>query len=188
MEAGKEVVFGVVHLMYTPYEPYDIADRKLLDAPAAEASARETRLHQVEGLMAELAPFADYPTIVVGDFNEPSYLDWTEQAIRERGDSLLPFAVRWPATAWLADQGFEDAFRSVHPDVGAKPGYTWTSVVGVWRNPEIHDRIDLILVSKDHFDVKAASVVGEDSPLSDIVVTPWPSDHRAVVVEAVVLP
>lgn len=188
VEEDVEVVFAVVHLMYTPYEPYDIADRKLLNATEAEASARATRLHQVEGLMAELAAFAVYPAIIVGDFNEPSYLDWTEQAIRERGDSLLPFAVRWPATAWLAERGFEDAFRSVYPDVSAKPGYTWTSVVGLWRNPEIHDRIDLILVTKDHFDVKATSVIGEESPLSDIVVTPWPSDHRAVVVEAIVRP
>lgn len=183
VDEGIEVVFAVVHLMYTPYEPYDIADGKLLDAQAAEASARDTRLYQVSDLLEELAPFSDYPTILVGDFNEPSYLDWTKQAIKDRGDSLLPFAVRWPATALLAEHGIEDAYRSVHPDVSAKPGYTWTSVEGLWRNPEIHDRIDLILISPKHFSVRSASVVGEESPLSDIVVSPWPSDHRAVVAD-----
>lgn len=188
VDGGVEVVFGVMHLMYTPYEPYDIADGKLANAAEAEASARDTRLHQVEAVLAELAPFADYPTILVGDFNEPSYLDWTAEAIQARGDSLLPFAVRWPATAGLAERGFEDAFRAMHPDASLKPGYTWTSVEGLWRDPEVHDRIDLVMVSKGHFDVKDAIVVGEESPFSDIVVQPWPSDHRAVLVDAIVLP
>jgi exodeoxyribonuclease III len=35
--------------------------------------------------------------------------------------------------------------------------------------------------------VKDASIVGEDGPRTDIVVMPWPSDHRAVVA-GVVLP
>lgn len=180
---GKEIVFGVMHLMYTPYEPYDIADGKLLSTEAAEASARETRLHQVQDMLDEIAPYRDYPTILVGDFNEPSCLDWTADAIKERGDTLLPFAVHWPATALLINHGFKDAYREVYPDVAERPGYTWTSVEGLWRNPEIHDRIDLIYVSKDRFTVREAVVVGESSPMTDVVIKPWPSDHRAVVVE-----
>jgi exodeoxyribonuclease III len=56
-------------------------------------------------------------------------------------------------------------------------------VEGLWRHPEIHDRIDLVYVSKDNFAVREAGVVGEPSPMTDIVVEPWPSDHRAVVIE-----
>ena len=180
---GQEIVFGVMHLMYTPYEPYDIADGKLTNAAEAEASAREARLHQVQGMLDDISAYKDYPTVLVGDFNEPSCLDWTEQAIKDRADTLLPFAVNWPATALLIDQGFKDAYREVFPDVKEKPGYTWTSVEGLWRTPEVHDRIDLIYVSEGQFDTKAAWVVGEPSAISDITIDPWPSDHRAVVVE-----
>ena len=183
---GQEVVFGVMHLMYTPYEPYDIADGKLTTAAEAETSAREARLHQVQGMLDGISAYKDYPTVLVGDFNEPSCLDWTEQAIRQRADTLLPFAVNWPATARLIDQGFKDAYREVFPDVREKPGYTWTSVEGLWRTLEVHDRIDLIYVSEDKFDTKAAWVVGEPSAISDMTIDPWPSDHRAVVVELVI--
>ncbi len=31
--------------------------------------------------------------------------------------------------------------------------------------------------------VKDAAIVGEDGPRSDLIVMPWPSDHRAVVAE-----
>jgi len=182
---GSKAVFGVMHLMYTPYEPYDIADRKLLNTEAAEASARETRLHQVQSILDEIAAYADYPTVLVGDFNEPSCLDWTEEAINQRGDTLLPFAVNWPATALLIEKGFKDAYREVYPQVKERPGYTWTSVEGLWRDPEIHDRIDLIYFSGHKLAVKNAWIVGEPAALSDIVVTPWPSDHRAVVAELV---
>lgn len=183
LPAGDTVVFGVMHLMYTPYEPYDIADGKLKDAGAAEASARDARLHQVQAMLDDMAAYAHHPAILVGDFNEPSCLDWTEQAIGARGDTLLPFAVNWPATALLIDNGFMDAYREVYPDVKDRPGYTWTSVEGLWRDPEIHDRIDLIYVSKDGFDVAEARIVGESSPMTDLVIDTWPSDHRAVVVE-----
>ncbi len=181
---GEKVIFGVMHLMYTPYEPYDIADRKLLSADAAEASARETRLHQVQGLLDEIAAYSDYPVVLVGDFNEPSCLDWTDEAIDRRGDTLLPFAVNWPATALLIEKGFKDAYREVYPDVKQRPGYTWTSAKKeFWRDTEIHDRIDLIYISGSKLTAKNAWVVGESAELSDLVVTPWPSDHRAVVAE-----
>ncbi|HWK56664.1 MAG TPA: endonuclease/exonuclease/phosphatase family protein [Parapedobacter sp.] len=180
---GRYIVFGVMHLMYTPYEPYDIADRKLLSTEEAEASARETRLHQVQGMLDEVAAYSDYPTVLVGDFNEPSCLDWTEEAIRNRGDTLLPFAVNWPATALLIEKGFKDVYRDMYPDVKQRPGYTWTSVEGLWRTPEIHDRIDLIYVSKNRFKVIEAQVVGEPSPMTNVVIETWPSDHRAVVAE-----
>ena len=183
LPGDKEIVFGVMHLMYTPYEPYDIADKKLLSTEAAEVSARETRLHQVQGMLDEIATYTDYPTVLVGDFNEPSCLDWTAEAIKARGDTLLPFAVKWPSTALLIDSGFKDAYREVYPDVKQRPGYTWTAVEGLWRDPEIHDRIDLIYISTDRFTVRQAVVVGERSPMTDMVIEPWPSDHRAVVVE-----
>lgn len=181
----KQIVFGVLHLMYTPYEPYDIADKKLKTKQEAEASAAKTRLHEVKFMLDAIQPYLqkELPVVLVGDFNEPSCLDWTEQAIKDRNDTALTFAVNWPASRLLLDNGFEDAYRKIYPDVKSKPGYTWTSRPGLWRTPEIHDRIDLIHTTKKNIKPTGAWIAGDISPISDIVIETWPSDHRAVVAE-----
>jgi len=186
LDNGKQVAFGVVHLMYTPYEPYDIADKKLKTPAEAERSARQTRLHEIQDMLRDLADVRreGIPAIVVGDFNEPSCLDWTAKAIADRNDPLLPFPVNWPATAALLDAGFEDAYRNAHPDVASRPGYTWTSFPGLWREPEVLDRIDLIYHTKQ-LRTTNAHIVGEEADDVDIRISPWPSDHRAVVAEVV---
>lgn len=188
VNARQQIVFGVLHLMYTPYEPYDIADKKLTTAQDAEASARKARLREVKFMLEQIKPNLekDLPVVLVGDFNEPSCLDWTGQAIRKRNDKELKFAVNWPASQLILSNGFEDAYRKIYPDVSKKPGYTWTSRPGLWRTPEIHDRIDLIHTTQKNIQVTGAWVVGERSTASDISVEPWPSDHRAVVAELVI--
>ncbi len=48
--------------------------------------------------------------------------------------------------------------------------------------PQDHrNRIDFIFVLGESVVVNEAAVVGESSAVADIVVRPWPSDHRAVV-------
>ena len=42
-----------------------------------------------------------------------------------------------------------------------------------------HDRIDFILARAKNLTVISAGIVGEKAPEADLVVTPWPSDHRA---------
>jgi len=184
----QQIVFGVLHLMYTPYEPYDIADKKLTTKQQAETSATKARLHEVEFMLQEIKPYQQrgLPVILVGDFNEPSCLDWTKQAIKSRNDKELSFAVNWPASRLLLSNGFEDAYRKIYPNTTKKPGYTWTSRPGLWRTPEIHDRIDLVHITKKNIKTTGAWIAGESSVLSDIIVEPWPSDHRAVVVELVI--
>ena len=44
-----------------------------------------------------------------------------------------------------------------------------------------HDRIDFVLFRGARARVENAEVVGERPQRADIVVTPYPSDHRAVV-------
>jgi len=188
VDAQQQIVLGVLHLMYTPYEPYDIADKKLMTKQEAEASAVKARLHEVKFVLEEIKPYLqkNIPVVLVGDFNEPSCLDWTKPVIKSRNDSELNFAVNWPASRLLLSNGFEDAYRKIYPGVSKKPGYTWTSRPGLWRTPEIHDRIDLIHTTKKNIKVTGGWVVGEKSVLSDIVVEPWPSDHRAVVAELLI--
>ena len=46
---------------------------------------------------------------------------------------------------------------------------------------EVHERIDLVYYAGDHVSLSNVSIVGENAANADIVVSPWPSDHRAVV-------
>ena len=121
------------------------------------------------------------PIFVTGDFNEPSSLDWTE-AVEQAGK--CPVAVRWPTTAAILDAGFVDAYRVAHPDPLSSPGYTWTPITAVDDPQDRHDRIDFVLVGGSGAKVEAADVVGEKPERADVVVTPYPSDHRGVVAES----
>jgi exonuclease III len=118
--------------------------------------------------------------IVTGDFNEPSVHDWTPEAVAA---GQKPVAVKWPTTGRLVADGFIDAYRAIHPDPVAKPAYTWTPRYDEAATDDHPDRIDFVLVRGEGARVTDAAIVGEDGPRSDIVVMPWPSDHRAVVAE-----
>ncbi|MBF8291002.1 MAG: hypothetical protein HW391_1970 [Chloroflexi bacterium] len=82
----------------------------------------------------------------------------------------------------LADAGFTDSYRAVHPDPVARPGFTWTAGYPRERKgAEVHDRIDWVLTAGPIASV-ASAVVGESAyEDTGIAVDPWPSDHRAVV-------
>jgi hypothetical protein len=72
----------------------------------------------------------------------------------------------------------------------AQPGFTWTAGYPYPRvKPnETFDRIDLVW-SAGNASVTASQIVGEaGGPDVDVPVTPWPSDHRAVVSTFHVMP
>ena len=81
VNARNKLFWECLHLMYTPYEPYDIADKKLMTSQEAEASASKARLREVKFMLEQIKPYLekDLPVVLVGDFNEPSCLDWTDQ-------------------------------------------------------------------------------------------------------------
>lgn len=141
---------------------------------------------------------ADRKTFLLGDFNEPSHLDWTVRSAAEGRDRWvtnptgvpLRMAVAWPGSIKLEQLGMQDSYRAVYPDEVARPGYTWTPDYPAGtpgRRPygeQCLERIDRIY----HFGLGlrplTAEVVGESDAHADTV-SPvrWPSDHRAVVVE-----
>ena len=79
--------------------------------------------------------------------------------------------------------GFTDLFRSVHPDPLLKPGFTWSPNITDDTRDDHKDRIDFILGKAAGLQVLGAAIVGETGAYSDVAVDPYPSDHRAVVVE-----
>ena len=47
---------------------------------------------------------------------------------------------------------------------------------------EVHDRIDFVYHAGPSLDPRSVSIVGENNRNADLVVSPFPSDHRAVAV------
>src|SRR5262249_32532351 len=144
---------------------------------------QDTRMPEIGPYIAVLSPLAasGVPVFIGGDFNAPSHLDWTAAVVTARPQ--LRFPLEWPVSKALADAGFRDSYREVHPDPVANPGITWTSGYPVPHREanEAIDRIDQIYALGNSTTV-ASQIVGESGgPDIDIGITPWPSDHHAVV-------
>lgn len=186
LPSGRKAWMFNVHLSHAPYQPYQLLNIPYANAPfiktAAEAvsEAGKARGAQVEQLLAELKPAISSGDLffVTGDFNEPSHLDWTKRAADA---GLCPLPVEYPSTLAITRAGMRDAFRSVYPDESARTGWTWTPTTKPDDPKDRHDRIDFVFVGGPSVVVKGCEVVGEDPKFADIVVQPYPSDHRAVV-------
>jgi exonuclease III len=184
---GKTVWLFNIHLDDEPYQPYQLLGIEYGPAPfittegEAVTFATETRGPAIELLEADMAAAEGAAAVILtGDFNEPSVHDWTPEAVAA---GQKPVAVKWPTTGRLVADGFVDTYRAIHPDPVAKPAYTWTPRYDEAATDDHPDRIDFVLVRGEGARVTDAAIVGEDGPRSDIVVMPWPSDHRAVVAE-----
>jgi len=184
---GRKVWLFNIHLDDEPYQPYQLMSIEYGPAPfittEAEAVdwAQKTRGPAMDLLEADMVAAAGAAAIfVTGDFNEPGYLEWTDAAV---ATGRHPVKVEWPTTKRLADQGFVDTYRAVYPDPVAKPAFTWTARYEEEAVDDHPDKIDFVMAKGEGLTVTDAAIVGENGPRSDIVVMPWPSDHRAVVAE-----
>lgn len=184
---GHKVTVFSVNLDDAPYQPYQLLGIEYGDAPflktapEAIAAAEATRGASFDALLADAkaAEAAGAEAVLIGgDFNEPSHRDWTDATVAA---GLQPLAVAWPGTSKLEAAGFVDLFRTAKPDPVAAPGMTWTPTTEASDPTDHHDRIDFVFARGPGLRVLEAGVVGEKAPEADVVVTPWPSDHRAVV-------
>ncbi|QDV33880.1 endonuclease/exonuclease/phosphatase family protein [Tautonia plasticadhaerens] len=195
LPSGRRMYAFNAHLAHSPYQPYQLlgipyGDGAFIETEAeAIREAREARGGQVGELLAEVGAVLPegLPVVITGDFNEPSHRDWTAAAAAA---GLCPLGVRWPSTGAVEAAGFVDAYRAVHPDPASMRGLTWTPTTEPGDPGDRHDRIDFVFVSGgDRPTVRVAEclVVGESGESADLVVTPYPSDHRAVVAELLLL-
>jgi exodeoxyribonuclease III len=180
---GRKVVAYSINLGDAPYQPYQLLgieyDKSPFIKTAEEAVkwASDTRGKALALLLADIKAESDADAqFVMGDFNEPSHWDWTARSVAA---GHQPLAVGWPTAKGVEALGFIDAFRTAFPDEVAKPGITWTPTTEPTAKDDHHDRIDLILARARNLGVISAGIVGEKAPDADLVVTPWPSDHRA---------
>lgn len=188
---GRSVYVFNIHPSDYPYGPYQLLQIPYEAAPYINTSeeavryARRARGRAFEMLQQEFASAGNADLMIItGDFNEPSGRDWTARAVAA---GLYPIAVPWPLVASLEAAGFIDAYRFAHPDEVASPGFTWPSLTttdpvltGHVAGTDYRDRIDFVFVRGPEVKVAQAMLVGESDVTADIVVTPWPSDHRAV--------
>ncbi len=191
LPTGQQVYVFSLHLPSNPYQPYQLLSiqpkwHKHKDTPflktEAEAieAAEKARGGMISALLDQIGDLPDQeaPVFVVGDFNEPSHLDWTEATAKA---GRHPVKVAFPTSLTMAKAGFTDTYRTVYPDEMAKPGFTWTPLKKA-DDPTIHhDRIDYVYFKGKGVKVTDAKVIGENKENADIVVAPYPSDHRAVV-------
>ena len=142
---------------------------------------------------------------ILGDLNEPSHRDWTEEAAAA---GIHPMAMEWPTVRALEGMGFVDSYRELYPDSVTYPAPTTRAVVRMgegacaslksigagtnlsWleslRNPPQHpDRIDYVLYranpEKCEVELVVSLVVGMSNATADITIDDYPSDHRTVV-------
>lgn len=187
-QKGRFAWLFSVHLNYCPYGPYQLAGIEYCDQPVlktaeeAIAAANAKRAEDAKVITDDIlkAKEEGWPVFVTGDFNEPSYQDWTQDAVDA---GMCSMVVEWPSVKTFVERGgLIDSYREKFPNVIDNPGYTWTSQPPAEGWTELYDRIDFILYWKcnDKISVLNSQLLGEDSELSDIRFTNYPSDHRAV--------
>lgn len=186
---GLAVAVANVHLPSDPYSEDLIRDGRSLDEVIA--LERRLRLPAIQAFLTALPQLASngMPVFLAGDFNSPSHEDWTASAIGRWPHRR--YAVEWPVAKAVQAAGFRDSYRQRHSDPLENPGFTW------WAGrPAIPDynpgpsdsqsRIDFVWHTGP-VEVTGSTLVGESgAPGVTIEVTPWPSDHRAVLSDFVV--
>lgn len=182
--------FFNLHLNAYPYQPYDIRDTIITTEAQAIYQAQQTRGDEVDLLKSLiLESMNPMPTIVTGDFNEPSHLDWVvgaqnPQNFQINGDD---FIVNWPTSHLMSDMDFIDSYREKYNNPVESPGYTWTPNISL---NEVNDRIDFIyyrpsydlsIIDDNILGISLASVyvIGPDQ-FSNIIIDNYESDHRGV--------
>ena len=194
LASDKHAYIFNLHLPSHPYQPYQLLGIRpkwhkhtnnitfiKTEAETIEW-AKKARGAEIGKLLRQVKsiPDKEVPVFVVGDFNEPSHLDWTEAAAKA---GRHPIKVAYPTSTGMAKAGFTDAYRTIYPDEMKNPGLTWSPKYKI-DDPTTHpDRIDFVYFKGKGLEVNEVKIVGENKENADIVVAPYPSDHRAVVAD-----
>lgn len=170
----KNIIIAPVWLSQTP-SLAAYFQRTEVRADTIEAREMETRGRETNFMLSEFRPFLlntqQTPVILAGDFNSGSHLDWTERK-KEKHKGLV---VNFPATRYMEEAGFTDAYRAVFPDEVNTPGHTWSPIY----EEGLQTRMDFIYYRGDVLTPSTARVI-------DTANYGFPSDHAAVVVSFVV--
>ena len=194
LDSGRHAYVFNVHLSSHPYQPYQLLEIRpkwhkhtnnitfiKTEAEAIEW-AKKARGVEIAKVLRQVKsiPDKEAPVFVVGDFNEPSHLDWTDAAAKA---GRHPIKVAYPTSTEMAKAGFSDSYRKIYPDEMKNPGITWSPAYKVGDPRTHHDRIDFVHFKGKGLQVKDVKILGGNEENADLVVSPYPSDHRAVVAD-----
>ena len=155
LDSGSHAYVFNVHLSSHPYQPYQLLKIRpkwhkhtnnitfIKTETEAIEWAKKARGAEIVKVLKQVKfiPDKQAPVFVVGDFNEPSHLDWTEAAAKA---GATPSKSHSPTSRGWLEAGFTDSYRTIHPDEVAKPGLTWSPVYEP-KHPDHHlMRIDYI--------------------------------------------
>lgn len=140
---------------------------------------------------------------LAGDLNEPSHLDWQADMkdLYDHGGCI----VNWGTSKVLAQAGYKDAYRVIHPDPVKCPGFTFPAdnksvdpTQLTWApDADERERIDFIYYyPSKNLEIKSAQLAGPTGSIvrsqrveeqtKDPMIPPannqWPSDHKGVLV------
>lgn len=215
---GKEIKVACAHLDYTHYacylprgynggtpnwkmiddgtgNPKPIIDTKKISKYNLASERDEQITAFLKSVKTEIRP-----VILMGDFNEPSHLDWTENTKNMFDHNGA--VINWESTLALENAGFTDAYREYFPDEVKNPGITWPSFTHGKKSTswtpksDERDRIDFVFYKGEGIRTTYASLVGSvESYAFDKLNKSftknenfmsysfqWPSDHKAVFV------
>jgi len=162
---------------------------------------RSQRLPQAKRIIAKLAALGhldlSIPLLVGGDWNTPSHLDWTLDTSRVYKRRR---ALDLPVSLAMAEAGFIDSFRTVHPNPVQRPGITWSPMYRTSGGKDQgFERIDRLYIHRPDAvnegedgpkaGWKLKPVAGQVYPIvweDDTIPVPdrqFPSDHGAVLIE-----
>lgn len=233
---GKQIVVASAHLDYTQYalnmirgyqggeNGWDMIDSNGDDQPTPVTDIPKLLEYNKKSYKDETInrfiafslqeKFDHTPLFLVGDFNDGSDLDWTENTKDEFGHNGL--VIQWPNSISLRDANFVDAYREVYPDELKNPGLTWPSTADIsffswvylsiahsgtpsWTpKSDERDRIDFIYYRPEKYMPVAAYLVGPSEYIKKNEVSvnpgddpfllgdmPWPTDHKGVIIDFV---
>ncbi|EJD41657.1 endonuclease/exonuclease/phosphatase family [Auricularia subglabra TFB-10046 SS5] len=181
---AQQITLWNVHLGYTPYGPYDFCFDKLSVAQTLQNEEKSSRTPQIRAtvaaMQADISKAANVPVLLVGDFNAPSHLDYTD-ALKQKncGYSNVP----WPTSVYPTNATLIDSFRVANPDPVKVEGITWSPIyLKNGNRAEPLDRIDFIYFKGPLSVVDSRTVVvGSPTPEPNHAANEWTSDHSAVV-------
>ena len=194
LDSGRHAYIFNVHLSSHPYQPYQLLEIRpkwhkhtnnitfIKTEDEAIEWAKKARGVEIAKVLRQVKSIPDKqaPVFVLGDFNEPSHLDWTDAAAKA---GRHPIKVAYPTSTEMAKAGFSDAYRKIYPDEMKNPGYTWSSFYKFDDPTTHHDRIDFVYFKGKGIKLNEVKIVGENRKDADIIISPYPSDHRAVVAD-----
>lgn len=211
---GQEIALYTAHLDYRNCTYYDIKgyDGSTWEkcSPMTDVDSimmdnvKSKRDNAIMSFLAHAKEDKDKGRIIIigGDFNEPSFLDWTEETKNTLDHNGL--VIPWTVSVMLYANGYRDAYREIYPNPVTHPGITYpsdnplmpTNKLSWTPEADERERIDFIYYSPyKGLKVTDALIWGlkgsicrnkriteTSKDLFKIGKAIWPTDHKAVLV------